>query len=320
MPGKILIGTASWTDPGFIADWYPPNLPAGQRLHWYAEHFSMVELNSSFYALPNARQVERWCREVPAGFVFDIKLHRLLSRHSTTPLMLPPELRKEVVVNAGKVVLKPELETAVVARLLKEIEPFRQTKRLGALLLQLSPSFSPRAHDLAELETVLSGLRGYTVAVELRNRNWAVGGQLAGTEAFFRKHKVSFVCVDAPQDPHFMILPSIDMITTPKLAYLRLHGRNAKGYISGKTVAQRFDYKYSDTELVALADRTAKLSKEVEEVHVVFNNNAHDYAPRNAARFRELFAEKIPSGARLLHGPKKTTRAQSRQETFSFAK
>ena len=53
MNGKILTGTASWTDPGFVADWYPPGLPASHRLRWYAEHFNLVEVNSSFYAVPS---------------------------------------------------------------------------------------------------------------------------------------------------------------------------------------------------------------------------------------------------------------------------
>ena len=77
--GKILVGTASWTDPGFIADWYPPKLPAGQRLPWYAEHFNLVEVNSSFYAVPGTTMTARWCDQTPAGFVFDMKLHKLLS-------------------------------------------------------------------------------------------------------------------------------------------------------------------------------------------------------------------------------------------------
>jgi hypothetical protein len=51
-PGRIRVGTASWTDPGFIADWYPKRLRAGDRLSWYAEHFKLVEVNSSFYAVP----------------------------------------------------------------------------------------------------------------------------------------------------------------------------------------------------------------------------------------------------------------------------
>jgi len=319
MGQRIFIGTASWTDPGFIADWYPPNLPAGRRLHWYADHFGMVELNSSFYAIPAARQIERWCRDVPAGFIFNVKLHRLLSRHSTTVQTLPPELRKNAEIKQGKIVLTPELEQAVAKRFVEEIEPFRATGHFGVLLLQLSPSFSPRANSLEELEPLLEFLQKYPVAVELRNRHWAVEAQLAETEAFFRKHKATFVCVDAPRESHFMILPSIDLVTNPKVVYLRLHGRNAKGYISGKTVAERFNHSYSDEELGEIAQRTANLAKQAEQVHIVFNNNAHDYAPKNAARFRDLFAEKYPLLAKETQAaPRQIDR--DAQETFSFVK
>ena len=50
MAGRILVGTSSWADPGFVKEWYPPKLPAKQRLPWYAQRFELVELNSSFYA------------------------------------------------------------------------------------------------------------------------------------------------------------------------------------------------------------------------------------------------------------------------------
>src|SRR3954465_3641885 len=81
-PGRILVGTASWTDPGFIADWYPKDIAARKRLAWYAEHFNLVEVNSTFYAIPSAKAVERWCSETPDDFCFDVKLPKLLSRHS----------------------------------------------------------------------------------------------------------------------------------------------------------------------------------------------------------------------------------------------
>ena len=91
-PGsKLRLGTASWTDPGFIADWYPPKLPPKDRLPWYAEHFKLVEVNSSFYAIPSQRVVAGWVERTPPGFVFDLKLHRLLSHHSTQLSMLPRE-------------------------------------------------------------------------------------------------------------------------------------------------------------------------------------------------------------------------------------
>jgi uncharacterized protein YecE (DUF72 family) len=91
MPGRILVGTSSWADPGFVEDWYPPGLPARDRLPWYAERFEAVELNSSFYALPKRETVERWARVTPPGFTFEVKLHRLLSRHSAPLDSLPPD-------------------------------------------------------------------------------------------------------------------------------------------------------------------------------------------------------------------------------------
>ena len=78
----IRIGTSSWADPEFVRDWYPPKLPAAARLSWYAEHFDYVEVNSTFYAVPVKKVVNRWDSETPSNFLFDVKLHGLLSRHA----------------------------------------------------------------------------------------------------------------------------------------------------------------------------------------------------------------------------------------------
>jgi uncharacterized protein YecE (DUF72 family) len=77
MAGRIVIGTSSWADPGFVEEWYPPGLPARERLPWYAERFEAVEVNSTFYAVPERRAVGRWAAETPGDFTFDVKLHRL---------------------------------------------------------------------------------------------------------------------------------------------------------------------------------------------------------------------------------------------------
>src|SRR5215207_10897931 len=76
--GIVRVGTASWSDPGFVADWYPKGLPASERLSWYAERLNLVELNSSFYAIPKQKVVESWCGQTPPGFTFDVKLHKFL--------------------------------------------------------------------------------------------------------------------------------------------------------------------------------------------------------------------------------------------------
>src|SRR2546423_11203884 len=92
--GKILVGTASWSDPGFVERWYPKGMKAGERLGWYAQHFDMVEVNSTFYAVPDVMMVQRWSAATPDDFVFDVKLHQLLSRHSAQAKLLPPDLQR----------------------------------------------------------------------------------------------------------------------------------------------------------------------------------------------------------------------------------
>jgi uncharacterized protein YecE (DUF72 family) len=298
MHGKIRVGTASWLDPGFVADWYPKKLPASERLPYYAEHFDLVELNSSFYAIPRAAQVARWCDQTPKGFLFDVKLHKLLSRHSTPPNLLPPDLRKMAEIDGKKVKMTPRLEEAVAKRFLREIEPLEECHKLGALLLQLSPGFSPRSHKLSELEDLFSLLKGKSVAVELRNKGWVTEERLEETEKFFRKHHISLVVVDAPETAHFMAMPYVDLVTDKRLAYMRCHGRNEEGYVRGRSVATRFNYQYSEQELQELAEKAEQLAQIAKETHVIYNNNASDYAIQSAKKFREIIDGESARGRR----------------------
>jgi uncharacterized protein YecE (DUF72 family) len=298
-PGKILVGTASWSDPGFVERWYPKKMPAGERLQWYAQHFEMVEVNSTFYSVPEPRMVERWCAVTPDDFTFDIKLHQLFSFHSTPAKLLPPDLQRRAEANAkGIVESTPELQEALLRNFLRSLSIFRDARKLGVLLLQLSPAFSPRKHQLSELQLLIDMLSGYELAIEFRNRNWAVGDQLESTLDFVRKRHAIFVNVDAPASDHFMVMPSdVDEVTNSDVAYLRLHGRNAKAYITGKTVAARFDYDYSENEIAEVARRGRKLAKEARELHVIFNNNNLDYAPRAALRLRKALGQIVKTPA-----------------------
>jgi len=285
---RIRIGTASWTDPGFVADWYPPKLPASARLRWYAERFNYVEVNSTFYAIPNARTVERWCNETPGDFLFDVKLPKALSRHRMEAKFLPPDLRVKLPQRNGAVQLSPETEELVMTRLLRELEPLRSANKLGAFLLQLSPSFRPKNNQLTELDSLLPRLDGVPLALELRNRDWVTGDQMDQTLSWLRERRVTFVLVDAPASEHFTVMPGIDCVTNPALGYFRFHGRNEEGYIRGRSVAERFDYEYSDDEVKELAERIRKVALEVEELRVIANNNRSNYAPRLVERLTKL--------------------------------
>lgn len=297
MSGKILVGTASWSDPGFVERWYPKKLPAGDRLGWYAQHFDLVEVNSTFYCAPDPRMVERWCAATPDDFTFDVKLHQLFSFHSTPVKLLPPGLQDRVETDAkGKVNATRDVQEALLKFFLRAVAIFHTAGKMGVLLLQLSPAFSPRKHELKELDPLIEMLNGYELAIEFRNRNWAIGDQLQTTIDFVRKHGAIFVNVDAPASDHFTVMRSdVNEVTNSNIAYLRLHGRNAKAYVTGKTVAARFDYDYSEKEIEEVAERSRKLAKETRDVHVIFNNNNLDYAPRAAIRLRKALGQIVNS-------------------------
>ena len=151
--GKILVGTASWSDPGFVERWYPKKMQAGERLTWYAQHFDLVEVNSTFYSVPEPRMVERWCAATPDDFTFDVKLHQLFSFHSTPAKLLPPDLQSRAETDAkGKVKPTRDVQEALLKVFLRATAIFRSAGKIGALLLQLSPAFSPRKHELNELD------------------------------------------------------------------------------------------------------------------------------------------------------------------------
>ena len=292
MAGRIVVGTSSWADPGFVAEWYPQGMAARARLPWYAQRFEAVELNSSFYAVPEPATVARWARETPAGFTFHVKLHRALSRHAASLDSLPPGLRDGVQVGArGRVALTTELERALAQSTIDALAPLEEAGKLGALLLQLSPSFSPRRHEIAELDGLLDELSPRAVAVELRHRGWVEGERAQATIAQLSERRVAWVGVDAPRGEHFTMMPAIDAVTQPDFAYLRAHGRNAEGYVSGRSVAERFGHTYSDAELGEIVGRARHLARETAIVNVMFNNNRGADAPASARRTRELLGQ-----------------------------
>ena len=246
--------------------------------------------------------VERWCAATPDHFTFDIKLHQLFSFHSTAAKLLPPDLQRRVETDTkGKVKATRELQEALLQIFLRSAAIFRGAGKMGVFLLQLSPAFSPRKHELNELAPLIEMLNGYELAIEFRNRNWATGDQLQSTIDFVRKHKAIFVNVDAPASDHFTVMRSdVDEVTNPSVAYLRLHGRNAKAYTTGKTVAARFDYDYNEKEIAEVAERSRKLGRKARDVHVIFNNNNLDYAPRAAIRLRKALGQIVKPPAETL--------------------
>src|SRR3954452_8915182 len=294
MGDRIVVGTSSWADPGFVEEWYPPDLPAHERLRWYAERFAAVEVNSTFYAVPAERTVQRWTEQTPADFTFDVKLHRLLSRHAGDLGSLPPALRPDAEANArGRVRLTPTLEAALADAIADVVPPLGH--KLSTFLLQLSPAFEPRKNTLDELGPLVERLNATApLAVELRNRFWLTERRAEETLHWFERHAAAFVCVDMPEGSNApTLMPNLDVATRSDVAHLRAHGRNLQGYLRGRTVAERFAHRYDDEELRELRERAGRLAEEAGEVRMMFNNNRGGDAPAAAQRMRELLGQEV---------------------------
>jgi uncharacterized protein YecE (DUF72 family) len=266
----VLIGTGGWS----VAAWYPADVEARDRLASLAERIGHVEVDSSFYALPSRRTVERWVKTTPERFTFSVKLHRALSRHAAPLKSLPTDLRDDVeVTERGRVVLSPSLEAGLLERTLETFEPLHSAGRLVCFLLQLTPAFRPPEHELDELDGVIQALAPVPVAVELRHRAWLADSE--ATLAWFRNAGAVWVDVDAPEVDAPVAMPSVDAVTRSDFAFLRAHGRNAEGYLHGRSAAERFDHRYTKKELRELAGRVERLGEEAETVICVLSNGEH---------------------------------------------
>jgi uncharacterized protein YecE (DUF72 family) len=287
--GQILVGTASWTDKTLIASgWYPAeaNTPE-KRLRFYAGQFPLVEIDSSYYALPAEQTAAAWADRTPAGFTFNVKAFSLFTQHPTPVKALPTDLR-EAAEKTGKsrVYLKdvdPEVTGQAWDRFLAALEPLRQAGKLGAILLQFPPWFPIGRTNKEYIVACAERAAPRQVCVEFRNRTWMTPDNQQETLSFLASHRLPYVCVDMPQGYPSSIPPVVT--ATSDLALVRLHGHSDKW--DSKDIYERFGYEYTGEELDDWAGKVRGLAADAELTHVLFNNCYRNYAQVNAQQLIE---------------------------------
>jgi uncharacterized protein YecE (DUF72 family) len=287
--GQILVGTASWTDKTLIASgWYPAeaNTPE-KRLRFYAGQFALVEIDSSYYALPAEQTAAAWADRTPAGFTFNVKAFSLFTQHPTPVKALPTDLR-EAAEKTGKsrVYLKdvdPEVTGQAWDRFLAALEPLRQAGKLGAILLQFPPWFPIGRTNKEYIVACAERAAPRQVCVEFRNRTWMTPDNQQETLSFLASHRLPYVCVDMPQGYPSSIPPVVT--ATSDLALVRLHGHSDKW--DSKDIYERFGYEYTGEELDDWAGKVRGLAADAELTHVLFNNCYRNYAQVNAQQLIE---------------------------------
>ena len=297
----IRVGTCSWTDESLIksGDFYPKGVTSAEaRLRFYALHFSCAEVDSSYYALPSAANAALWAQRTPDAFRFNVKAYRAMTGHQVPIRSLPKDLQGEVDAKGRQTVaakdLPPSVMDAIWSRFLRALEPLREAGKLTALHFQLAPWIhaTPKGYEL--LEEVRSRAGDHLVSVEFRHESWFDTQRREAVLKFLADRRFVNTTVDEPQGPSNSI-PQIWTVTNPRLAILRLHGRNlAKWNIKDAAAASdRFDYDYPDFELETFVRPLHELESEADEVHVLFNNNNGSQAQRNAATLSSMLGQPV---------------------------
>ena len=287
---KIRVGTCSWTDPTLISSgrFYPDSSRSAEaRLQHYASQFNIVEVDSSYYALPNERNSYLWAERTPDDFVFDFKVFRIFTQHPTPVSALPKSIRNELTteLQGKKNLYYRDLPAELVDGLWQRFEsallPLDTVGKLGVVLFQFPPWFYPGSQQLDYIEICKAKLQQYRLAMEFRNNVWLSEKNRATTFDFLRRNDLPFVCVDEPQGFKSSVPPIAEV--TSDIGLVRFHGRNSETWEKkGIGPAERFNYLYTEEELQPWASKIAEISKQTSEMHVLFNNCYQDKAVVNA--------------------------------------
>lgn len=294
--GVIKVGTSSWADQMLVrSGWYPRgvNTPAG-RLGFYAERFGLVEVDTSYYAVPVPETTAAWADATPDGFTFDVKAFRLFTGHHTPIDALPKDLRP---VGGPSRIRWRDLPAGAYDELWDRfhaaLAPLAAADRLGAVLLQFPPWLARGEAARRRILDAARRCRPWPVTVELRHSSWFDGDAMAETVTFLREHDLGYACVDMPQG-HVSSVPPV-LVATTDLAVIRFHGHSAAWESGDKQ--ERFRYAYGEQELRHWSVLLRELADECAELHVLMNNCCGDQAQRDAARLAGLLGV-APAAAR----------------------
>ena len=256
----IYIGTSGYSYRDWVGPFYPVGTKQRDYLDYYSNHFSLVELNFSYYRQPTAEMIEKMALQTPSGFLFAIKGHQSLTHK------IDDSWRNEVqTFRTG-------------------IAPLEITDKLAGILLQFPFSFHYSIQNRNYLAQLCDELEGLPLNVEFRNRDW----ESERVSREMEKRGIGIVSVDEPDLPD---LPTPEVRTTSSTGYLRFHGRNAEQWWKGDNIS-RYDYLYDISELEEWLSRIESMSKRTNLVLVVFNNHARGNAVRNAIQLKKLLNDR----------------------------
>jgi uncharacterized protein YecE (DUF72 family) len=298
--GKMIhIGTCSWTEKTLLqsSEFYPKNIKSAEgRLRHYASYFDTVEVDSTYYAIPDRNNTYLWVDRTPENFIFHIKVYGALTGHGIDPKTLPADIFN-LLPDKDKTekyvyVKESFLLKAIAERFKESLTPLIESHKLGVLIYQFAPWFHYGTRNLDYMLTCKELMQGLPVAVEFRHGSWLEPDRLDSILHFFRKHQLTYITADEPQYGNLATVSFLPDATTD-IAYFRFHGRNKENWLKkGIETSLRYAYLYSDDELKEFIPPIQRVDKRTKITYAMFNNCHGVSAVRNALRLKELLATK----------------------------
>jgi uncharacterized protein YecE (DUF72 family) len=311
MAATVRVGTCSWADESLVKYWYPREIRSSEdRLRYYAERFDTVEIDATYYHLPEAETAQKWAARTPTRFLFHVKAFGMMTRHPVKLEQLPPELRDGAPADERGRVERPSraFRGEVFRRFREGLAPLREAGKLCGILLQFPSYIVCKPASFEYLEWAHEQLGGDHMLVEFRHRSWLDDENRERVLAFLEELGATHVIVDAPKTDAKNLVPTVLALTSP-IAYVRFHGRNASTWnIRGKSAAERFNYLYGDDELREWTRAMREVAEEAQQAYAMFNNNGRSpappghsrewiaQAPENAGAFKKLLTGEAPAG------------------------
>ena len=298
---EIRTGSCSWTEKTLIKskEFYPKGVAtAEERLRYYSSVFDVVEVDSSYYAIPSEHTAGLWSERTPDNFIFHLKAYGPLTGHSTELSSIPPEIRDLIPsesLGEKRITIKDKETLAAVFRLFKQaLTPLKKADKLGFIVFQYPPFFMYSKQNLNYILFCKDMMADLKIGIEFRHGSWLTENRREEIFDFLQKNALTYITADEPQYGTLATAPFVPAATSDT-AYIRLHGRNSGNWLKrGIETSERYNYLYSENELHSFIQTIRKLRRKTTAVHVMFNNCHGGFAMRNALRMKQLLSEENP--------------------------
>ncbi|QAY67962.1 DUF72 domain-containing protein [Paenibacillus protaetiae] len=274
----IHIGLAGWGDHDRL---YAPELKAKDKLRAYADHFPLVEVDSSFYAIQPKERFAKWAEETPPSLQFVVKAFQGMTGHQR-----------------GAAAARAADPAPMFAAFRESLEPLCEAGRLKAALFQYPPWFDCTREHVRLLRDTKRRMEGIPCALEFRHQSWFVPEYRDKTLAFMESEGWIHSVCDEPQAGAGSV-PTVLHATDTAMTLVRLHGRNTGGWNQGGAANWRdvrYLYRYSANELEEWMGMLAQLERQSADVCVIFNNNSGGDAADNAKQMMAMLGQRRPDG------------------------